>query len=107
MIRRPALSNGFERYISEIKLKKAKINPENEITFKNMANKCHLLLVPLSNLSGNVFTMMARFMNAWEAIKKKARLNNDVTSKYRLSEVLTIISRIKDREIIAPLNKSK
>ena len=106
MIRRPALSNGFERYISEIKLKKAKINPENEITFKNMANKCHLLLVPLSNLSGNVFTMMARLMNAWEAMKKKARLNSDVTSKYRLSAVFTI-SRIKDMEIIAPLNKSK
>lgn len=80
MIRRPVLSKEFERDISESKLKKAKINPENEITFNVMEKTCHLLLAPLSNLSGNVLTMTARLISAWEAANKKTRLNIDDTS---------------------------
>lgn len=80
MIRRPVLSNEFELDISDNKLKKAKINPENEITFNIMEKTCHLLLAPLSNLSGNVLNMMARFINACEAVNRKTRLNIDDTS---------------------------
>lgn len=42
IIRRPVLSNEFELYISDSILKKAKINPENETTFKIMEKTCHL-----------------------------------------------------------------
>ena len=87
IITRPVLSNEFERYISDSILKKAKINPENETKFKIMAKTCHLLLGPLSNLSGNVFNMTTRLINAWEAIKKKTRLNKDDTIWYSLSVV--------------------
>ena len=80
MIGRPALSDEVERDISASKLKNAKINPENEITFKIMEKTCHLLLAPLSNLSGNVLNMTARLISAWEAVNKKTRLNIDDTS---------------------------
>jgi len=80
MIRRPGLSKGFERYISDSILKKAKINPENETTFKIMEKTCHLFLALLSNLSGNVFNMRARLINAWEAVNRKTRLNINDTS---------------------------
>lgn len=106
MISKPVLSNGFERYISDNKLIKAKISPENEITFNSIANTCQLFLAPLSNLSGNVFTIRMTLMNAWVAIKKKTRLNRNDTSIYSLSVVLTV-SRIKVKNVIAQLKRSR